>query len=395
MNKFLKFSLYLILGLVFTEIALRIIKPAALEFYFAQKQFHKLDPLYLVDLEPNTNAFIKQFQGRFEMKFTTNEFGFRGTDKIDNSRPQIICIGDSVTMGFGVNDDDTFCRSLNGYKDASGNSYQALNLGVDAYGPTNISRKLKKYIPQLNAKLIYYFPSNGDDIDEINLEIKENNPLTMKLFQLQFLAAKYSYLFLGFRITYEQLGHRFNEAFIYPVIRFKDKVDCILNIKTTDCPKIGFESMIMGIKEDFTFKRMNPQEDPPVFGEKVCEEVKFDHPIPEKVYKSTNEIIEYAKQQNIKLVMFQAPIDIESAYCSQRGKIHFLYNYQRTFKKFLDSNHLDYIDLNTFTKEMVDKNGFINPRPYYILGDGHYTVLGNKWVSKHLLEKTNEILGKN
>ena len=63
------------------------------EFYRVQKAYHTLEPDYLIDLEPNVNVHVKHFQKFFEMDFLQVEFGFRGSPNVDNSRPQIVCIG--------------------------------------------------------------------------------------------------------------------------------------------------------------------------------------------------------------------------------------------------------------------------------------------------------------
>ncbi|MBL0266329.1 MAG: hypothetical protein IPQ05_21310 [Leptospiraceae bacterium] len=115
-----KFILSFFLILFFSEGLLWIVRPSALEFYRIQKTYHALEPNYLIDLEPNVNVHVKHFQKFFEMDFTTNEYGFRGSPNVNNALPQIVCIGDSVTMGFGVSDKETFCNKLNGFTDTKG-----------------------------------------------------------------------------------------------------------------------------------------------------------------------------------------------------------------------------------------------------------------------------------
>jgi hypothetical protein len=229
-----KFILSFFLILFFSEGLLWIVRPSALEFYRIQKTYHALEPNYLIDLEPNVNVHVKHFQKFFEMDFTTNEYGFRGSPNVNNALPQIVCIGDSVTMGFGVSDKETFCNKLNGFTDTKGISYQALNLGVDAYGPSHINLKLEKFLPKLNTKVLYYFPSNGDNIDEVTFYSKKNNPKAMFLFNTQFQLAKYSYLFIAAKMTQENLIYRFNETFIWPIQKVKKTQDCLKSLLPAD-----------------------------------------------------------------------------------------------------------------------------------------------------------------
>ena len=66
MNKKIIF-LYLITVFIFTEIILRIIQPSSLEFYRKQKQIHRYDENYFIDLSktsqvetPEQNLAVKE-----------------------------------------------------------------------------------------------------------------------------------------------------------------------------------------------------------------------------------------------------------------------------------------------------------------------------------------------
>lgn len=393
--KILRYFIIFIISIIFLEFLLRVLKPTALEYYWVQKQIHTLEPDYFVDLEPNQKVRIKHFLGIFDISFSTNERGYRATRTVDNSLPQIACIGDSITMGFGVNDEDGFCHRLDKYSDSQGQVYQSINLGVDAYGPSAISRKLKKHLPDLNTKLLYYFPSTGDDVDEIGFYQKKNDPRLQKAFELQFLLTKNSYLFLAGKVTQEQMGFRFMETFVYPITRAKNLYLCMRGEKPKEeCPISSWADLGQDLYADF-FRP--PYKDPnayPYFSAQECDEPKEEFVVPESAYQSMGEIIDLSRKMDIKLVMILLPIDIETAYCSQKGKIHRYYGYLKTMKKFLDEKQVDYIDMNQteFTLKMVDQAGKPNPRPYYIIGDGHYTRLGNDWVFETLIKKTKEVL---
>ncbi len=391
-----KLILYSFLILFFSEGLLWIVRPSALEFYRIQKTYHAVEPSYLIDLEPNVNVHVKHFQKFFEMDFTTNEYGFRGSPTVDNALPQIVCIGDSVTMGFGVSDKETFCNKLNGFTDSKGISYQALNLGVDAYGPSHINLKLEKYLPKLNTKVLYYFPSNGDNIDEVTFYSKINSPTAMFLFKAQFQLAKYSYLFLAAKMTQENLIYRFNETFIWPIKKIQKTNECMKSILPADeCSDAYFPYTPYSLKEDFIRPEKRDPFAAPVFPARECS----DTPVPFDTDKKflpgmlaqIDKMASLTKEKNIKLVLFLAPIDLETAYCSQKGKFHHYYAYLSTLKNYLIEKKIDYVDLNEYTKEMTYK-GQMNVRPYYIFGDGHYTAMGNEWVYQIVKKKTEEVL---
>lgn len=391
--KFFKILFTILFTLVFLEIGLRLLKPKAIHFYWIQRQIHKYDPDYYVDLEPNLNLRIQHFLDWFDIQFSTNERGYRATASVDNTKPQIICIGDSIAMGYGVNDKDVFCSMLDNYKDSLGNEYQVINLSVDAYGSSAIALKLKKHLPTLNAKVIYYFPSVGDDVDEASFYQKKNSTWNETLFKLQFQATKLSYLILALKVTQEQLFIKFQETFIFPYVRFMNLLNCMKGLKPKDeCPISNWKELIL----DFYYDLFKPKKtDEPIhFPESECEESQESYPIPESSYQSTKEIIELSKRFNTKLVLFLLPINPEIAYCSQKGKVHKYYDYLKEMKKFFEKEKLDYIDFNQpeYTLRMKDEKGRLNVRPYYIIGDGHYTALGNKWIFEILLQKTKEVL---
>lgn len=394
--RFWKVCLLTIVTIGLMEISLRILKPSALDYYWVQKKIHRVDPDYLVDLEPNLeNVRIKHFQGIFDIIFSTNEMGFRATDPIDNAIPQIACIGDSITMGFGVSDEDTFCRKLNNYTDGAGQRYKAVNLAVDAYGPSAISRKLNKFLPKLNTKVLYYFPSNGDDIDELNFHPRFASTWKMKSFEYQFNATKYSFLLSSLKIMVEQMFIRFHETVLFPFARLNDLRVCMFSdIDKEKCKIRDFKDLSMDFYSDFFIPPKKEKNAPPVFFSDECREPEGPLEIPDSAYKALEGIIQITKDKGIKLVMVLLPIDIESAYCSQKGFRHRFYNYLITIKPFLLSKGVDVIDMTQteYTIQMVDEKNRLNPRPYYIIGDGHYTKLGNDWVAKELLRKTKEIL---
>ncbi|MCB1179320.1 MAG: hypothetical protein KDK36_17195, partial [Leptospiraceae bacterium] len=308
--------------------------------------------------------------------------------------PQIACIGDSITMGFGVSDKDTFCKKLDHFKDSSEIEYQSVNLAVDAYGPSAIVRKLNKQLPDLNVKLLYYFPSNGDDIDELNFFPRFESKWKMNSFVYQFNATKYSFLLSSIKIMIEQLYIRANETIIFPFVRLNDLGKCMfLDIDKEKCKIKNFSELALDYYNDFFIPKKKEPNEPPTFFSDECRAPEKPLDIPQSAYKALDDIIEITKKNNIKLVMFLLPIDIESAYCSQRGKKHVFYNYLLTIKPYLLERGVDIIDmtLTEHTIKMKDEKGRLNPRPYYIIGDGHYTKMGNSWVAEELLKKTKEI----
>ena len=380
---------YFIAVFVLTELVLRIIRPSGLDFYRKQKQIHRFDETYFIDLEENAKEHIRHFLGHYEMNFSTNERGFRATATIDRNKKQIGCIGDSVVMGFGVNDEETFCYMLNG--DYNSSSFQAVNMGVDAYGPAAIAEKLKRHIPGLNLKLLYYFPTAGDDIDNEMYYKRKHNALDYYLFKIQFLLTKYSYAMLGLKITQEQIKYRVLETFLFPLEKMQRTISCSKQTNSRQCQDVYSWSW-NSFFADFTLPQQAPANQAPVFADNECSEQLQPYPVSKQMMADIESIVNISRSGNIKLVFVLAPTDIETAWCSQRGNSHRFFSYLETLEKYLIEKKLPYINLNQYTRQMQDENGRLNPRPYYIIGDGHYTSLGNKWVAKILKEKASGYL---
>jgi hypothetical protein len=397
MKGFLRIIILLILSVGCIEIYLRVVQPAATQYYWIQKTYHAFDPSYYVDLEPNVSVRVNHFTDFFTMKFSTNEMGFRATRKIDNSVPQVACIGDSITMGFGVDDEDTFCKKLDGISNSRGEKYTAINMAVDAYGPGAIALKLKKFLPQLNVKVLFYFASPGDDIDEIEFNAKKTDLKKFTMFKYQFLLTKHSYFLMASKLAMEQFRYRFIETFIWPLEKLKRTVACYQSGSSLyECGDVYFAWTIKGFFKEFVVSKPTPlallKTEPIELPMSECKDAPDPFIIPPFLKQSIDSIIETAKQNNAKLVIAITPIDLETAYCGQKGKFHKYYEYPLALKKYLQEKQIDYFDMFDYVKEMKDEKGRDNIRPFYIYGDGHYTKLGHEWIFKKLEQKAKEVI---
>ncbi|MEM7181914.1 MAG: hypothetical protein AAF518_13440, partial [Spirochaetota bacterium] len=394
-----RFFLFLVFVFFTIEFSLRILRPDALDFYFLQKQYHTFEPTYFVDLEANADVTVKHFRDFFTMRFTTNEMGFRGSPKVNNSLPQIACIGDSITMGFGVDDKETFCSRLDSYKDSQGQEYQSLNMGVDAYGPTAIAEKLEKFVDKLNIKLLYYLPSPGDDIDDAIFQARREDRIKYNTFKWQFLSTKHSYAMMGLRITQEQLVYRFRETFVWPYEKLLRSKKCHLQADKNSCSDVyRWPGWKRYIQEEFTFtkgptlKELQTTSVGLVGGiEKACKDKPDTSAknVSPKILQAIDRIRSITEKHGIRLVLLATPVEVETAYCAHLGKFHPYYDYILSLKKLLLAKDYEFLDMNDYAKRMgVDKLGRPNVRPYYIYGDGHYTKKGHDWIYEVISKKT-------
>ncbi|MBI1813325.1 hypothetical protein HY285_03695 [Candidatus Peregrinibacteria bacterium] len=106
------------------------------------------DPAISYELKPNLRKF-PAFRGTV----TTDERGFR-SPPIDPKKPTIAMLGDSITFGFGVNDDQTLASRLA----ASFPTFNVVNTGVAGYALAQEVRTFReKFLPLRPSLLILTF----------------------------------------------------------------------------------------------------------------------------------------------------------------------------------------------------------------------------------------------
>jgi len=87
----------------------------------------------------------------------TNSWGMRGPELQDSSRPRLLFVGDSVTFGWGVEEEDTFVSRV-----AHALDIEALNSGVGGYNSIQEAAWLGRYGPMLAPDLVVllYVPND-------------------------------------------------------------------------------------------------------------------------------------------------------------------------------------------------------------------------------------------
>jgi GDSL-like Lipase/Acylhydrolase family len=131
------------------------------------------DPYVHHRLKPNTTARMQIKDSHYTQK--TNSIGLRGREihSVKNADTfRILMLGDSFTMGKGVNDDETFSvlleQALNSKKNAikGKSTVEVLNAGVDSYAPILEFLQLTKELSPLDPDLVVLNFDVGDLIQE-------------------------------------------------------------------------------------------------------------------------------------------------------------------------------------------------------------------------------------
>lgn len=161
----------LLIGLIIGEIIIRIFFPqiiSPVQFYYDSK----LGGMIPV---PNQKGF-KSHPHDYYYEYQNNEIGMRDNRQLNDYKKypfKILAIGDSFTYGWGVNDDETFCKLLE--KKINKDSVAVLNAGASGSGTDYALRFFQVRGPELSPKVVLYFYYENDFVDN-----SENRYYTIK-----------------------------------------------------------------------------------------------------------------------------------------------------------------------------------------------------------------------
>lgn len=94
--------------------------------------FTRYDPVYGKRLKEG--ASLRRVTPEFTMRLTTNSLGFRGPEPEGPLRGAVVFLGDSFTLGYGVDDGEEFSELLRRALVAQGRSVPVVNAGLGDSG---------------------------------------------------------------------------------------------------------------------------------------------------------------------------------------------------------------------------------------------------------------------
>lgn len=145
--------------IIFLEIIVRVFGLVP-TYLFVKDTFVEDD---LLGYRLNSNLNFASITQEFSVSFTTNKDGYRDS-LIKDTKFDIIGIGDSFTMGIGVEKEETFLEILEELLKKDGQNTQVINLGVGGYGTIQEERILYKECPKFKPKLVILAFFTGNDI---------------------------------------------------------------------------------------------------------------------------------------------------------------------------------------------------------------------------------------
>ncbi len=139
------FLCFLSIGLVLLEVAIRIKNLDMRNYDVEMWRYSKL-----LKRDRGGNINHDHFPNRSEMLqkvvLRTNSLGLRGAEIRDDGTPRILFLGSSITMGWGVAEDDVLVAQSEKLLESRSQKTQCLNAGVGNY---NMVRSVNRYLNDL------------------------------------------------------------------------------------------------------------------------------------------------------------------------------------------------------------------------------------------------------
>jgi hypothetical protein len=238
-------------GLMIAEVALRLLEPNANQ---PQREF---DPYLGWRGRPDLRVVLRE--RAFSIGIEQNSHGFRDLER-SIERPahvdRILCVGDSFTWGWGVEQEDIYTRRLERLLSAAGRPTEVLNAGVGGYGTDQELLYLRRAGLRFRPDIVIC-QASGTDLEDITLGASQGmyfKPYFLKsqagslrlaqfpvppmrgLNRLAYWVSRRSRLayFIRHRIDTTTLGHRVGESEPAPAPPKSEP-------NSVRAPKYGFE----------------------------------------------------------------------------------------------------------------------------------------------------------
>ena len=131
--------------------------PYKVKYIPNENSFAGFDPGLGWSYIPNKSTVQKMGKaGKITKPVYFDENGIRVPNpgfQFDYSKPSILFIGGSFTMGHGLSYEESFVGKFDALEEVP---YQVVNLGVQGYGSDQALLALKKFLPKFNAEVVVY-----------------------------------------------------------------------------------------------------------------------------------------------------------------------------------------------------------------------------------------------
>lgn len=138
--------------------------------------FTVYDPIYGKRIKKNIS--VTRITPEFKMRFTTNSLGFRGPELESVLHRPILFLGDSFTMGYGVNDGEEFPALVRKALSAEVyvNKIPVVNAGIGDNGNGRWIKFLKREVEHYNPRLVVLQLIENDFSDNVREHLFDLTP---------------------------------------------------------------------------------------------------------------------------------------------------------------------------------------------------------------------------
>lgn len=336
----------IIISFVFIEVLLYVFPQLLPHDIFTYRQFVSRDFELVHKLRPNANITLYNGEKQAYALTTTSlgfdNIGFRD-DGINAGKTLSIALGDSFTLGLGVNGSEAWPEILE-----QRSNLDVVNMGMFAHATYNEFKVLEKYGLKLNPKIVFLTFYTNDVVD--NYLVQRNFDFG-PLYYLHSFAVEHSNIYKWFSIERGLAQAAVNNTFCFGEY----------------CDNYKLSVLEDGLRENQVGIALT------------------------KKYMS--QIADIAKQSNITLVIILIP-SIELVYYDKLGLDGAIYKKDYPVSdlvEFCRERGFTCIDLTRRLKEEVESNNKI-----FISNDGHLNAYGNEVIAdeiqKYLIE--NKIVEK-
>ena len=152
------------------ELFLRLLPFPLLDFAFEARQVYRYHDRWYTDFQPGSRARLALPDGNggniLDFEIVVDERGLRRVEG-DGAAPSdatvVHTIGDSFTMGWGVDGDATYPARLG---PLLGSSFQVVNLGVNGFGAIGATEKSAALFDSMPPDLVIYVATENDYEDD-------------------------------------------------------------------------------------------------------------------------------------------------------------------------------------------------------------------------------------
>lgn len=370
----LTFIISLSIGLLIGEFAIRIFFPqvtSPVQFFYDEK----LGGMVPV---PNQKGF-KDHPKVYHYEYRNNDIGMRDTRQVGDFEKyphKILCLGDSFTYGWGVNDNETFANILE--KKINKDTIAVLNAGVSGVGTDYALKFFQVRGQELapNTVIYFYFDNDINDnkanayfhIENDSIIVNEQNSYaTVNALKKNRLVENKLYNWLS------------SNSQLFGLIRYN--IGLMWNKRVSDANKASETASIpftnakpTEASQKDSAKQSVVQEKSIVTSQKSTNQISTEEPL-YHTYKYLSALDRETKKQGVKFVVFYIPSHTSLEEFQKSGTI----GVENALNSYCRQNQIKFF---SFRNEIVKVKNPIET--FYLPVDFHWNQKGHALAGEYL-----------